>query len=114
MSLSTHILDTSRGTPAANVPIVLEFLSAPPNTWQRISAESSNADGRCPVLVPTGHALAAGTYRLTFDTTAYFGQQKQETFYPRVEILFTLKNPAQHYHVPLLLSPWGYSTYRGS
>ena len=112
--ITTHILDTSRGSPAREVPITLEYLQSPPSLWQLIASAKTNADGRAPSLLPTGHILAAGTYRLAFDTAAYFATQKIETFYPRVEILFTIKDPHQHHHIPLLISPYGYSTYRGS
>lgn len=113
MHITTHILDTSRGTPAANVAIVLEILAVP-DKWEAIATTSTNSDGRAPNLVPKHHELAAGTYRLTFDTAAYFTAQKVDFFYPQVEIRFIVKDPTQHHHVPLLLSPFGYSTYRGS
>ncbi len=113
MHITTHVLDTSRGMPAANVAIVLEILAAP-EKWEAVATTSTNSDGRAPNLVPKHHLLAAGIYRLTFDTAAYFTAQQVESFYPQVEIRFIVKDPAQHYHVPLLLSPFSYSTYRGS
>ena len=113
MHITTHVLDTSRGMPAANVAIVLEILAAP-DKWEAVATASTNSDGRAPNLVPKHHVLAAGIYRLTFDTATYFTAQQVESFYPQVEIRFILKDPAQHHHVPLLLSPFGYSTYRGS
>ena len=113
MHITTHVLDTSRGMPAANVAITLDVLTAP-DRWEAIATASTNSDGRAPNLVPKHHSLAAGTYRLTFDTSAYFTTQHVECFYPQVEIRFVVKDPGQHHHVPLLLSPFGYSTYRGS
>jgi 5-hydroxyisourate hydrolase len=113
MHITTHVLDTSRGMPAANVSITLDVLAAP-EKWEAIATTETNSDGRAPNLVPKHHALAAGTYRLTFHTAAYFASLNTEAFYPQVQIQFIVKDPAQHYHVPLLLSPFGYSTYRGS
>ena len=113
MHITTHVLDTSRGLPAANVAIVLDILTAP-DKWEAVATTSTNSDGRAPNLVPKHHVLAAGIYRLTFDTATYFTAQQVESFYPQVEIRFIVKDPAQHHHVPLLLSPFGYSTYRGS
>jgi 5-hydroxyisourate hydrolase len=113
MHITTHVLDTSRGMPAANVAITLDLFVAP-DKWEAVATASTNSDGRAPNLVPKHHALAAGTYRLTFHTGTYFAEQRVEAFYPQVEIQFIVKDPAQHYHVPLLLSPFGYSTYRGS
>ncbi|MGN6371218.1 MAG: hydroxyisourate hydrolase [Phycisphaerae bacterium] len=113
MHITTHVLDTSRGIPAANVEITLDVLVAP-DAWESVATASTNNDGRAPNLVPKHHALTAGTYRLTFDTAPYFAAQHVEAFYPQVQIQFLVTDPAQHYHVPLLLSPFGYSTYRGS
>ncbi len=113
-AITTHVLDTSRGKPAANIPATLDYLSGAPSTWQTLAVAATNADGRIPALLPSGHILAAGIYRLTFETAGYFAASATETFYPKVEILFTVRDPLQHYHVPLLLSAFGYSTYRGS
>ncbi|HUO07299.1 MAG TPA: hydroxyisourate hydrolase [Phycisphaerae bacterium] len=113
MPITTHILDTSRGTPAASVSIVLDFLKSPGN-WEAIATAQTNQDGRAPNLLPKHHVLEAGRYRLTFQTGAYFAALQAETFYPQIEIQFQIKDPSQHYHVPLLLSPFGFSTYRGS
>jgi 5-hydroxyisourate hydrolase len=106
--ISTHVLDTSRGRPAAGVPVVLEHAGA------TIMRAETDADGRVRELVPAGTAPEAGDYRLSFDTGAYFAALGAEGFYPRVVVEFTLRDPAQHHHVPLLLSAYGYSTYRGS
>jgi 5-hydroxyisourate hydrolase len=111
--ITTHVLDTSRGRPAAGVPVTLEVQSAD-GAWKSLGRGATDADGRLRDLLPAVAPLARGTYRLTFDTEAYFRAQSAESFYPRVEVVFTVRDPAQHYHVPLLLSPFGYSTYRGS
>jgi 5-hydroxyisourate hydrolase len=110
--ITTHVLDTSLGRPAANVPVVLAFQTAP-ETWAEAGRGSTDADGRCKDL-SVAKSLAAGTYRLTFDTAAYFAARKIESLYPQVIIVFEIKNAQEHYHIPLLLSPYGYSTYRGS
>jgi 5-hydroxyisourate hydrolase len=111
--ISTHVLDVARGRPAAGVPVALERLSATGEAKLLARAET-DADGRVKELLPSGAALGAGTYRLTFDTGAYFDAGGVDAFYPRVTVLFTVRDAAQHHHVPLLLSPYGYSTYRGS
>ena len=110
--ITTHVLDTARGRPAAGVPVVLEIESR--GEWKALGRGITDADGRIRQLLPTGATLAAGTYRLTFDTQSYFASQGIEGFYPQVSVVFIVRDPAQHYHVPLLLSPYGYSTYRGS
>lgn len=117
--ISTHVLDTSTGRPAAGVGVVLECQRGA-GEFEQVSRTRTDQDGRVRELVPGALDLEAGTYRLTFETGAYFEGQEQsgdgggESFYPRVTVLFTVRDPAQHYHVPLLLSPYGYSTYRGS
>lgn len=112
-AITTHVLDTSRGRPASGVPIILEIQSAE-HAWQLIGKGQTDADGRLRELVPQGHILTEGVYRLTFDTRAYFASQGIESFYPEVLVVFSMHDAGQHYHVPLLLSPYGYSTYRGS
>jgi 5-hydroxyisourate hydrolase len=111
--ITTHILDTSRGRPASGVPVRLELETAD-GSWKQIGKGSTDADGRAKDLLAPGFALHSGVYRLVFDTEYYFAAQKIEGFYREVSIVFTVRDPAQHYHVPLLLSPFGYSTYRGS
>ena len=110
-SVSTHVLDISIGKPAAGVPVTLETREA--GAWKQTGAGKTDADGRFKDLVPEGQ-LVAGTYRITFDTGAYFTTQGVLGFYPEASIVFVVRDPAAHYHVPLLLSPHGYSTYRGS
>ncbi len=111
-AITTHVLDTSLGKPAAGVAVTLEAHSG--EGWKTLASGTTDADGRVRDLLPEGSAIAPGTFRLRFDTAAYFRARGVETFYPQVEIVFTVKDPAQHTHVPLLLSPFGYSTYRGS
>jgi 5-hydroxyisourate hydrolase len=111
--ITTHVLDTSRGRPANGVRVRLELETAD-GSWKQIGKGVSDADGRVRDLLPSGFALHSGVYRLTFDTEAYFAAQNIEGFYREITVLFTIRDPAEHYHVPLLLSPFGYSTYRGS
>jgi 5-hydroxyisourate hydrolase len=101
MGISTHVLDTAKGRPAAGVPITLE------DDRGVIARGVTDVDGRLKLI---DDPPAAGTYRITFDTGGY----DADGFFPRVVIEFTVRGGAQHYHVPLLLSPFGYSTYRGS
>jgi 5-hydroxyisourate hydrolase len=117
-TVTTHVLDTALGRPAAGVPVRLERLPEPPDPPQppalpEVLAEAStDGDGRVATLGPA--ELEAGTYRLVFDTAAYFAATGRTAFFPRVEVLFTLADPTQHHHVPVLLSPFSYTTYRGS
>jgi 5-hydroxyisourate hydrolase len=110
--ISTHILDTSLGRPAAGVPVTLE--QNVDGAWRRISTQTTDADGRAKQLLTSQSALAAGTYRIVFDTASYFEAQNLQGLYPNVEITFLVRDPAAHYHIPLLLTANGYSTYRGS
>ena len=110
-SISTHVLDLVRGGPAEGVPVVLEQLQG--DDWVRLHTGSTDADGRIKDLVPRGSTLT-GTFRITFDTGGYFTRIGTRGFYPYVPIVFAIEAPGEHYHVPLLLGPFGYSTYRGS
>lgn len=112
MGISTHILDLSRGRPAAGVAVALESRSG--ESWLAVAAERTDADGRVRALLPEGRAPEAGVYRLRFEVADYFRRQGDAAFFPVVEIVFHIAEPGGHYHVPLLLSPFGYSTYRGS
>jgi 5-hydroxyisourate hydrolase len=112
MSISTHILDTARGRPAAGVPITLARLTK--NTWSLINDDHTDADGRCKELLPSTLTLQAGVYRIHFATDVYYEQQKLHGLYPYIEIAFTVADNKQHYHIPLLLTANGYTTYRGS
>jgi len=108
--ITTHVLDTARGRPAAGVPVTLEVRSG--EDWKTLGRGSTDADGRAREL--SDGAISAGTYRLTFETAAYFASSGVEGFYPVAQVVFEVRDPSQHHHVPLLLSPFGYSTYRGS
>lgn len=128
-SLSTHVLDTAQGKPAAGLSIMLEKQAdaaawkaycqdrlagreSHKPEWEAVAKGVTNSDGRCPGLIE-GH-LEPGIYRMDFDTAGYFAQLHQTGFYPLVQIIFEIHAEDEHYHVPLLLSPYGYSTYRGS
>jgi 5-hydroxyisourate hydrolase len=110
--ITTHILDTSRGRPAGGVGVVLEVQAG--EGWKILGQGRTDEDGRLKNLLPAGFALQEGVYRLTFRTSDYFAAQRVESFYPEVTISFSVNDAAAHYHVPLLVSPFGYSTYRGS
>jgi len=110
--LTTHILDTSKGKPASRVKIILEK-AGPNNSWTLLSEGLTDADGRVSNLLNKEVILDPGHYKLKFDTASYFSNQNIKCFYPSVEIIFEITD-ASHYHVPLLLNPFGYSTYRGS
>ena len=110
-AITTHVLDTSLGRPAAGVAARLDKHSGA-GAWVEVGRGVTDADGRIRELL--NGVLEAGTYRLTFDTGAYFRARDAPGFYPRVTIEFEIRDAGEHYHVPLLLSPFGYSTYRGS
>ena len=112
-AITTHVLDTSLGRPAAGVAVALEMLSTD-GDWAALGASVTDQDGRCRDLLATGASPSPGTYRLTFQTAAYHRSNGVDGFFPEVMIVFNLVDAAAHYHVPLLLSPFGYSTYRGS
>jgi 5-hydroxyisourate hydrolase len=113
-SITTHVLDTSLGRPASGIPVTLESLH-PTDGWRQVGSGTTDADGRLRTLLPAGEPLVRGSYRLTFTTGIYFAAQHGGSgFYPEVSVSFLVHDVAQHYHVPLLLSPFGYSTYRGS
>jgi 5-hydroxyisourate hydrolase len=105
--VSTHVLDNATGAPAEGVAVVLQTRSG-----DHLAAAVTDADGRAVDLGPA--ALAPGAYRLVFDTGAWFAAQDRDTFYPEVVLTFAVREPAEHHHVPLLLAPFAYSTYRGS
>jgi 5-hydroxyisourate hydrolase / 2-oxo-4-hydroxy-4-carboxy-5-ureidoimidazoline decarboxylase len=109
--LTTHVLDTSAGKPGKDISVRLQI---PVNgTWQTIAQGVTNNDGRISDLLPAQKRLAQGNYKIRFDTGDYFAGQKIKSFYPEVEIQFIVFDES-HYHVPLLINPFGYSTYRGS
>jgi len=111
--ISTHVLDTAKGKPAAGVPVRLQRQNSS-GKWSTVSSARTDEDGRCNELVPKFTRLAAGTYRLSFDAGTYFAACGVDGLYPAVEILFRVRNGENHFHIPLLLSPNGYTTYRGS
>ena len=110
--ITTHVLDTARGAPAAGVHVSLDLQDG--DGWRRLGAGATDADGRLRDLLPIDHRLAPGTYRLTFASGDYYATCGVVGFYPAIQITFVIGSPDQHYHVPLLLSPFGYSTYRGT
>ena len=112
MGISTHILDTALGRPAAEVPVSLGCWQK--DRWVVLSESKTDADGRCRKLLPEHAALEAGLYRVRFETAAYYHAQRLAGLYPYVEIVFEVRDTEQHYHVPLLLTANGYTTYRGS
>ena len=109
--ITTHVLNTNLGKPASGVPVLLE-MQTPNKAWKKISSSKTDSDGRAHSL-HTG-SLKKGAYRLTFDTKEYFKGLREKSFYPVVCITFEVTEMGRHYHVPLLLSRYGYSTYRGS
>ena len=111
--ITTHILDTSRGLPAAGVRVALDRQTGPEN-WTELASAVTNADGRIADLLADASIFTPGTYRLRFATAAYFQSLGVPCFFPEVHILFQIDDPRGHLHVPLLLSPYGYTTYRGS
>ncbi|MCE9620014.1 MAG: hydroxyisourate hydrolase [Planctomycetes bacterium] len=109
--LSTHVLNTASGLPAAGVLVHCQILKG--ETWADLQSARTDDDGRVRNFL-SGGKLNAGIYRMTFATGAWFAEKNIETFFPTVAIEFRVTDAARHHHVPLLLSPFGYSTYRGS
>ena len=110
--ISAHVLDTALGKPAANLSIRLDVLE-PNGLFRSVSEQCTNADGRVAELL-TSEPLAARVYRVVFALEAYLVATQQQVFYPSVEVVFRAQEGEQHFHIPLLLSPYGYTTYRGS
>ena len=112
--ITTHVLNTSTGKPANELAIRLEQKIA--TGWQALAQDETNSDGRIATLLADDYVLTAGDYRMTFDTKSYFDRRRESYFYPYVEIVFSITDSElnDHFHIPLLLSPYGYSTYRGS
>jgi 5-hydroxyisourate hydrolase len=110
--ISTHVLDLVHGKPAANVKVRLEKQNS--GDWRLLTSARTDQDGRCAELFPENENLAAGVYRLIFDTGSYFERQKSGTLYPVVDVTFRVREGESHFHIPLLLSPNGYTTYRGT
>jgi len=104
--ITTHVLDTVAGRPAAGIAVTLEFQTG--GEWKTLAQATTDADGRARHLLPENHAPAPGLYSLRFATAGI------SSFFPEIVVRFRVEDPAQHYHVPVLLSAYGYSTYRGS
>ena len=111
--ISTHVLDIVQGKPAKDVPVRLERQDANAG-WTLLASSRTDQDGRCAQLLPVNETLKPGIYRINFDTAAYFRACNLGGLYPSVEITFQVRNGEEHFHIPLLLSPNGYTTYRGS
>ncbi|ODN91472.1 hydroxyisourate hydrolase [Cryptococcus wingfieldii CBS 7118] len=116
--LLNTVLDASQGKPAAGVEVRLELVSLSGESTESsakvLSSGATNSDGRCSDLLSSETKLQAGVYKMVFVTGPYFKATETKTFYPFVEITFNYEDPSQHYHIPLLLSPFSYTTYRGS
>lgn len=110
--LSVHVLNLENGLPSANVEVVLEKSSG--DQWIKLNQKLTGENGRITALYPENKALEKWIYKVTFKTEAWFNQQKQQTFFPEVPVIFKVDGTVKHYHIPLLLSPYGYSTYRGN
>jgi len=111
--LSSHILDVSKGMPASGVPIRLEKMNTNKKTWSVIEEKVTDANGRITDFLSSDRADNVGIYKLTYLTADYFKSQNIESFYPFIEVVFEIKD-SKHYHVPITLSAYGYSTYRGN
>ncbi|XP_043937681.1 5-hydroxyisourate hydrolase-like isoform X2 [Protopterus annectens] len=113
--LTTHVLNTALGIPASNLALTVSRLEVVGNKehWEQLTGRCTNSDGRCPGLLTNDHFIDA-TYKVRFETGDYWKEQGITSFYPYVEVVFTIKDPSQKYHIPLLLSPFSYTTYRGS
>ncbi|CAJ1055919.1 5-hydroxyisourate hydrolase b [Xyrichtys novacula] len=111
--LTTHALNTGDGVPAARLALSLHRLDSTLMIWNMLSVGTTNEDGRCPGLIGRG-AFSPGMYKLRFETGSYWESLGQTSFYPYVEVVFTVADPDQRVHLPLLMSRFSYSTYRGS
>jgi len=110
--ITTHVLDTAIGKPAQGIDITLSYFVN--NKWKLISGGTTDSDGRVANLLADNKILEAGRYKVLFVTESYFKNLKLKAFYPYADIVFEIEGDGQHYHIPLLLSPFGYTTYRGS
>ncbi len=111
--ISTHILDIVHGKPAKDVSVRLEKQNTP-GDWRLLTSARTDQNGRCDQLLPEGENLSPGVYRLVFHTGTYYALQEIDALYPVVEVMFQARAGEAHFHIPLLLSPNGYTTYRGS
>ena len=112
-AITTHVLDLSTGRPAEGVDVLLEIQESV-ERWLHVGQGTTDADGRLRTLMAAEAALTEGTYRLVFQTRPYFERSGVRSFYPHIAVVFEVTSGESHYHVPLLVSPYGYSTYRGS
>jgi len=112
-AITTHVLDISRGVPAAGVEVTLEW-SSPREGWQLMGKGATDPDGRLRTLMPEAGSAPPGLYRLQFATGAYFQERGTAAFHPHITVTFEVLDGEAHHHVPLLVSPFGYTTYRGS
>jgi len=110
--LSVHVLNLENGLPSPGVNVTLEKHVG--QNWQPLAQGVTNEQGRIGELFPDKQAMEAGQYRVVFKTGEYFKKAGRDTFFPEIPVIFEVKNADQHYHIPLLLSPYGFSTYRGS
>ncbi|KAI9278381.1 hydroxyisourate hydrolase [Phascolomyces articulosus] len=111
--ITCHVLVASVGKPGQHVDVKIEKINEA-GAFSTLSTAQTNDDGRCPNLLPAGYKAEKGIYRVTFETKAFFERLGEKCFYPYVQIVFELEHPEQHYHIPLLISPYSYTTYRGS
>ena len=115
--ITTHVLDLASGRPASGIVVFLLRKEEGEGGWREMGRGVTNADGRAMSLLPSGGTLSVGTYQLRFDTRSYFKENLSSlspSFFPEITITFSVTDPAHPHHIPLLLSPFGYSTYRGS
>ncbi|XP_034947274.1 5-hydroxyisourate hydrolase [Chelonus insularis] len=111
--ISTHVLDTSQGVAVSNLHVCL--YKKVDDIWIVVSESQTNLKGRCSdFLEKAGQSLTAGCYKFIFNVGDYFSATQRLSFYPTIEIIFDIQNPGEHYHIPLLLNPFGFSTYRGT
>ena len=112
MAISTHVLDASRGRPASGIPVALSRLES--GKWVRVGGGTTDADGRCKNLLDPSADMIPCVYRIRFETDAYYDRMGSDGLYPYVEVAFQVAAGQPHYHIPLLLTPYSYTTYRGS
>ncbi|WUR10944.1 hydroxyisourate hydrolase [[Empedobacter] haloabium] len=110
--LSVHVLDMQTGEPTAGIAVTLEQRSG--DAWRELASASTDAQGRIAALFPAGLPFSKGDYRIVFRTGEHYRRGGQASFFPRIPVEFTVTATERHYHIPLLLSPFGYSTYRGN
>lgn len=110
--LSVHVLNLENGLPSSSVGVRLEQQQG--ENWTKLNSGTTNEQGRIPALFPEGKKLEQGVYRVTFETGDWFKKHDTATFFPEVPVIFSVDASVEHYHIPLLLSPYGFSTYRGN